>query len=70
MAEGEDRPFGGIVLVDDSVPICESLESQGKLLSVLIHFVKSGGIVHELELVRSDGGGSRSEDSESKSLHT
>ena len=48
--------LGGIVLVDDSVPVLESLEACCKLFDVLICLVKSGGVVGELKVVSTDGG--------------
>ena len=42
------------MLVDDSVPVLESLEAQGELFNVFIDFVEAGSIVGELEVVSTD----------------
>ena len=42
------------MLVDDSVPVLESLEAQGELVDVFINFVEACSVVGELEVVSTD----------------
>ena len=58
-----------VMLIDELVVVFESLEANGILLHVLIDFVIACCIVSELELVSTDGGGGRSEGSESDRSH-
>ena len=57
------------MLVDDSVPVLESLEAQGELLNVFIDFVEAGSIVGELEFVSTDSKSGRSEGGKGEGLH-
>ena len=55
MSNGEVT-FSVVVLMDELVVVCESLEAHRKLLDVLVDLVKAGNILDKLELVRTDGG--------------
>ena len=61
--------FGSVVLCDDSVVVHKSLKTKCKLLHVLVNFVEAGNIIHEVELVGTDGGGGRSKGGKSEILH-
>ena len=50
---------GVVVLIDEPVPMRVSLETRHELLNILVNLVKSGGVINELELVGTDGGGRR-----------
>ena len=67
VAQNEARTVGGVMIVDENVPMNESLKSKGKLFDFLINFVKSSDIVEEIELIGTDGG--RGECSNSEILH-
>ena len=57
------------MLLDDPVPIYESLETQGELFNVFIDFVESGCIVRELDFVGTDSGSDRSECGKGEGFH-
>ena len=69
MTKIEIGSISGVVIVDNPVPVNESIQSNGILLDIFINFVEAGGIVDELELVGTDGGSGRSEGSESGRFH-
>ena len=58
-----------IVIVDETVPVNETLQSKGKLFDFLIYFVVAGNIVEELKLVGTDGSGGRSKCSNNEIFH-
>ena len=69
MSEGEAGTVGIVMLVDDSVPVLESIRAQGELFDVFIDFVEAGGVVGELKVVSTDGNSGRSEGGKGKGLH-
>ena len=70
MTESEVYSVAVVVLPDESVVMHKSLEAHRKLLGVFIKLVIAGGIVGELELVGTDGGGDRNEGSKSERFHS
>ena len=69
MSKGELGTVGVVVLIDDSVPVLESLEAHCKLLDVFVEFIIPGSIVRELEVLSTYGGGGRSEGGKGEGSH-
>ena len=69
VAKGKVLPISAIMLVDKLVVMYKPLKSNRILLHVRIDLVKAGGVVDELELVGTDGSGSRCEGRESEGFH-